>query len=411
MGIRDSMLQLDEKLSPEQKQRQLGADTYKLMAWPGWEIMNRFYKETYGIPLCMSGHNFSAPEPLVWQAILTGDPYPIKALITWTSNPLLNAANTKQVYQALKSPNLELHVVMEHFMTPSALFADYVLPAASKLEKPNLSTFEDFAPIFTCGERAIQPIGERKSDYDFFRGLAERMGYGDYFPWETEEALADYRLKPLGMSFKEAATKKHIVRSKEWWTYETLNPRTGKPTGFATPSGKIELYSNILEQLGYDPLPFYEEPPESPVSTPEIAREYPLVLITGGRVKSLFHSENRQKGTGLREQHPEPLMDIHPDTAEKLGIADGDWAHIETLRGRIKQKARLTMAIDPRVVNVEAQWWFPEQPAEEPHLHGLWQSNANVLTLNDLEACDPITGGWPLRALLCKVYKTKTETD
>ena len=158
-------------------------------------------------------------------------------------------------------------------------------------------------------------------------------------------------------------------------------------------------------------MPFYEEPPESHVRTPEIAEEYPLVLITGGRVKSLFHSENRQIGTGLREQHPEPFMDIHPETAEKLDIGDGDWAYIETRRGVIKQRARLTTGIDPRVVNVEALWWFPEQPAPEPWLHGVWQSNANVLTMDEPEVCDPVTGGWPLRALLCKVYKVQTLSD
>lgn len=334
MGIRDASLQLADKLPPEQRQKQLGSDKYKLMTWPGYELMNRPYEETYGIPLCMSGHNFQADEPSLWHAVLTGEPYPIKALITWSSNPLVNSGNTKMVYRALKSQNLELHVILEHFMTPSALLADYVLPAASKLEKPMCSTFEDFMPVILCGERAIQPMGERRSDYDFFRELAIRMGFGEYFPWETEEELADHRLEPLGMTFKEVAAEKYVVRSKEPWTYETINPKTGKPTGFATPTGKLELYSTILEKLGYDPLPFYEEPPESPVRTPEIAAEYPLILITGGRVKPLFHSENRQLGMGLREQHPEPLMDIHPVTAEKLGIADGDWAYIETGRGR-----------------------------------------------------------------------------
>ena len=108
---------------------------------------------------------------------------------------------------------------------------------------------------------------------------------------------------------------------------------------------------------------------------------------------------------GFRKQHPDPLMDIHPDTAEKLGISDGDWATIETRRGAIKQKARLSRDIDPRVVNVEALWWFPEQSVQEPCLHGVWQSNANVLTMSDPKSFDPVTGGWPLRALLCKVYK------
>ena len=140
-------------------------------------------------------------------------------------------------------------------------------------------------------------------------------------------------------------------------------------------------------------------------SSREIAKEYPLILITGGRMRPLFHSEHRQLGMGTREQRPDPIVQIHPDTARELGIADGDWAYIETRRGRIKQKAEVTTRIHPRVINVESHWWFPEQPAEEPCLHGLWQSNANVLTMEELDACDQVTGGWPLRALLCKVYK------
>jgi anaerobic selenocysteine-containing dehydrogenase len=408
IAIRDSMLQLEEKLPPEQRRKQIGTDKFKLMTWPAYEITSKIYKELYGIPLCMSGHDFLSPQTLIWQAILTSKPYPIKAMITWGSNPILNAADTKLVYQVLKSPNLDLHVVLEHFMTPTALLADFVLPVASKLEKPMCSPHEDWTPVFDCGERAIRPLGERRTDYDFFRGLAIRLGFGEYFPWETEEELADYRLKPLGITFKEAASEMYVISSSKPWTYETVNPKTGKPTGFATPSGKIDLYSTVLEELGYDPLPFYEEPPESPIRTPDIAKDFPLILTTGGRYRPLFHSEHRQLGMGMREQHPDPLMDIHPDTAGELGIANGDWAYIETRRGVIKQIARITTGIHPRVVNVESHWWFPEQPAQEPWLHGVWQSNANVLTLSDPETCDPLTGGWPLRALLCKVYKAVT---
>jgi thiosulfate reductase/polysulfide reductase chain A len=407
MGILDSMLQLEELCTPEQRKKQIGSDRFKLMTWPAYEITNKLYKEKYGISQGMSGHDFVSHEPSIWRAILTGEPYPVKALFTWTSNPLLNSANTKLVYKALKSPNLELHVVLEHFMTPTALMADYVLPAASKLEKVMCSTSQDFMPTFQCGEKAIEPLGERQSDYYFWRGMAIRMGFGDYFPWKNEEELADFRLKPLGITFDEAATERYTVTSDEPWTHETINLKTGKPTGFATPSGKIELYSNVLEELGYDPLPFYEEPPESPIRTPDVAKEYPLILITGGRHRPFFHSDHHQLGMGMREQHPDPLMDIHPDTAQKLGIADGDWAYIETRRGVIKQKANLTTDIDPRVINVESHWWFPEQPAQEPWLHGLWQSNANVLTMDDPDICDPISGGWALRALLCKVYKVQ----
>ena len=370
MGVRDSMLVFPDMISPEQRKKQIGSDRFKLMGWPGYEAMRTYHEDTYGVPFPTAAHNFVAVQPLIWKAVLDEDPYPVKAMITWGSNVLLNGGDVKTVYKALTSPNLELHVVLEHFMTPTALLADYVLPIASKLEKPMCATHEDFAPNIACSEAAVHPLGERHGDYFFWKGLAERLGFGEYFPWETEEELADERLAPLGLTFQEVATDKYFVRSDEPWTYKTINPRTGKPTGFATRSGKVELHSSVLEQLGYDPLPYYEEPPESPISTPEVAREYPYILITGANFRPMFHSENRHFGMGTREQYPDPIMEIHPDTAREVGIAEGDWAHIETRRGVIRQRARVTDEIHPQVINVQSHWWFPEQPAAEPSL--LW---------------------------------------
>jgi anaerobic selenocysteine-containing dehydrogenase len=409
MGVRDCLLQLEEKCTPEQRKKQLGSERFKLMTWPAYEIINKYYKQAYGVPLPM-GHNIDITQPLIWRSIIERQPYPTTALLTWTSNPLLNAANTKTVYQALKSSNLELHVVLEHFMTPTAMLADYVLPSASKFEVPCLTSFEDFIPFFHSGEQAIPPLGERRDDYEFFRGMAIRFGFGEYFPWKTKAELHAYRLAPLEMTWTQAKDK-YVVASDKPWTYETINPRTGKPTGFATPSGKFELCSNVLKELGYDPLPYFQEPIESPVNDLELAKKYPLILITGGRFMPMFHSEHRQLGMGLREQHPDPLMDIHPETAGKLGIANGDWAYIETRRGVIKMKAKVTTDIHPQVINCEHSWWFPEQPAREPWLGGMWESNCNVLTMNDPDTCDPVTGGWTSRALLCKVYKVQTSHD
>ncbi|MDR0817363.1 MAG: molybdopterin-dependent oxidoreductase [Clostridiales Family XIII bacterium] len=407
-AVRDSMLQMADALPVSQRKKQIGAGRFKLMTWPGYEVMAPIYEKTYGTPFPMCAHNFLSVQPLIWKAILERDPYPITANITWGSNPLLNAGDVKLVYKALKSPNLELSVVSELVMTPTAMLADYVLPAASKLEKPMCETHEDFAPVMKCAERAIEPLGERHEEYLLWKGLADRLGFGEHFPWESEEELADYRLAPVGLTFKQAATEVYQVMSDEPWTYETISPYTGKPTGWATPSGKIELYSNVLKELGYDPLPFYEEPAESPYSTPELAKEYPLILTTGGNFRPMFHSENRQPGLGTREQYPDPIMDIHPKTAAEHGIQDGDWVYVETLRGVIKQKARVADEIDPRVVNVQSHWWFPEEPHREPWLGGLWPSNANVLTPADNpDDFDQVTGGWPLRALLCKVYKAE----
>ncbi len=119
----------------------------------------------------------------------------------------------------------------------------------------------------------------------------------------------------------------------------------------------------------------------------------------------MFHSEFRHPGIGTREKHPDPLADISIEDAKNLGIADGDWIYIETRRGRIRQKAKVSPKMPAGMVNAEASWWFPEMPGDESSSHGLWESNANVVTLDEPDGCDPLTGGWQDRALLCRIYK------
>ncbi len=395
--IRESNFELLDKIPAEQKKKQLGLDKYKLMTWAGYDLTAPHYRRIYGEPE-PSMHRLGVTPSLLWKAIISGEPYPVKSLITWGSNPLMWAADTRQAYEALKSPDLELHVVNEFWLTSTAELADYVLPAASWMERPLCTTHEDFSESVLGGERAIPPVAERRDEYTFWRELGIRMGQAEYWPWETYEDAVKYQLSPLGITYEQFVETGFIISDyKSYKRYEQ--------TGFPTSTGKVELYSTVLEKLGYDPLPFYEEPVESPVSTPEIAREYPLILCTGGHFMPFFHSEYRQMGIGLRERHPDPLADVHPETAAKLGINQGDWIWIETRRGRIKQRARLNEGILPNVVNAQASWWFPEKPGPEPSLHGLWESNANVLTANDEASLDPVTGGWYARALLCRIYK------
>jgi len=384
-------------LPSDMRQKQMGADQARLTSLIGWSLAAEYIEKVYGTPAPV-GAQTQGHVPLMWRSILSGKPYPIKALIAWCSNPLAWAANVKLAHEAMKSPNLELYVVQELWMTPSAQMADYVLPAASWMERVICTNFMDFSSTVIGGERPIPPLGERRDAYEFFRGLALAVGGQDeYWPWETFEEANKYRLKPLGISFQELVERMVLFPDE-------LDLQPWLKTGFPTASGKVELYSSMLEKLDYDPLPYYEEPPESPVRTPEIAREYPLILNTGGNFMPMYHSEFMHKELG-RVKHTDPLMDIHPETAQKLGISDGDWAYIETRRGRIKQKARYNPGILPDVVNCQASWWYPERPAYEPELSGVFESNANVLTLDDPEACDDLSGGWCDRALLCKVYR------
>ncbi len=396
--IRDVELEALDSVSGEQRRKQIGFDRFKIMSWAGYEHTTGPHEKFYGLPE-FTMHRVGASAPLLWRAILTGEPYPVKALINWESNPLQWAANTRNVYNAMKSPNLELFVVHDFWMTPSALLADYVLPAASWMESSYADTFEDFRDAVVGGEKAVEPLGERRDNYYFWRGLGTRLGQKDHWPWETMEEVIAYRLKPMGITFEEFIKTGALLTPIEEKKYEK--------SGFPTPTGKFELSSTILEKLGYDPLPFFEEPAESPVRTPDVAKEYPFILITGTRFMPQYHSEHRHFGTGMREVNPDPLADVNIKDAGRLGIHDGDWIYIETRRGRIRQRARVSDKILEGVVNVQAGWWFPEMPAEDPSLHGLWESNANVLTLDDPDTCDPLSGGWQVRALLCKIGKVQ----
>ena len=415
-------LELNEKMPPEQQRKQLGSDKFRVGMWPGWELIDKAQRQAWKPERAnyLPRHECTAvPMPLVWRAILNNEPYPIKAVICQCSNPLIDAPNSKMVYEALKSSNLELFIVHDHVMTPSALLADYVLPAADYLERPadishlpSRPSMQAGGSVVIGGERPIQPLYERKTDFDFWRELSLKFGYGEYWPWKTEEELWDYCLKPIGFSFEELCKREENwliyppVKSKK---YEDEDPITGKPIGFGTPMGKVELYSTIMEQLGYDPLPHYEEPPESPASTPELVKEYPLILITGARFRYMFHSEYRQLKS-VRKITPDPRIEIHPETASNLGISDGDWVYIETPRGRVSQRAKVTSAIHPKVVSAQHHWWFPEQSPEEPSLFGAFESNINVCTNDDPEGFSPECGAYPLRPLLCRVYPVPAST-
>jgi anaerobic selenocysteine-containing dehydrogenase len=172
--------------------------------------------------------------------------------------------------------------------------------------------------------------------------------------------------------------------------------------GFDTPSGKVELYSERLKQWGYSPLPDYRELPESPLSTPELFQDYPLIF-TSAKDPYYFHSSGRNLGS-LRKLRPEPIVLIHPKTAISLKIADGDWVSIETQRGKIRQRAKLAEEIDPRVVILSFGWWFPER--KDLALSGWKESNINVLTDSN-PPYDAVIGSTPLRAVLCRISKSQ----
>lgn len=389
-----SDLEHPEKLPPEQRNKQLGTDRFKLHSFPGWELRSEPYQKVYGhlpplYPTCMANLIYA------WDAVLTDKPYPVKAVILQAHNALVGGPNVGKIYKALKT--VDFFVAMDYWMTPTVTLADYALPAADWLERPT-STWGgtgDSGNFIAFGEKAVEPLFERKTDYEFWRGLAVRFGYE--WPWgESLEDLYDFRLKPINMTFRDLVKRYAIFGPPEYRKYEK--------TGFATPTGKVELYSTIMEKLGYDPLPSFEEPGESPVSTPELAKDYPLILVTGLRFIHMQHSQHRQIRS-LRKRHPDPLVLIHPETASRVDIDEGDWVYIETVRGRCRMRAKLTDDAHPKVITTEHGWWFPEELGKDPDLFGVWKSNNSMLTSDELEHCDQACGGWYNRGLLCKIYK------
>ncbi|MGA2670236.1 MAG: molybdopterin-dependent oxidoreductase [Dehalococcoidia bacterium] len=376
----------------------VSADAFPASSVKGFALLRQTLKGAYKNGFLHDWEIASHVSPFyIWQAILEAKPYPIKALITAGSNILVTRTATRKIYQALKSENLGLYVNMDLFMTPSGMLADYLLPATDWLERPCMSFSHNG---HTASEQSVHPKYERRHDYDLWKDLGQRLGQQEYWP-ETLEAMYDRFLEPSGLTFKEFTRKSRWEMSNK--SRPTRRFKKYKEAGFATASGKVELLPSWLTRLGYEPLTPYQEPPRSPLSTPEIAKEFPLILITGGRIRMFWHSTLRQFEK-LRRLHPDPIVQIHPDTANQLGITNGDWVYIETPEGRIQQKVQITSDILPGVVHAEHGWWFPEQPGEDPHLFGVWKSSCGLILPDEPTLCDYV-GGPPTTALLCKVYK------
>lgn len=323
----------------------------------------------------------STASPLT-DAILTEKPYPIKALLITGCNAVVTWPNTNKVKQAFEK--LDFILVVDIFMTDTAKMADIVLPGTTFLERQDLRHYrQGGSPLAARTNRAIEPVGNSMEDWKIWAALGRRLGYEEYFPWEDSDELHEYLLKPSGISLDQA--KQHpggvYYAGKEYKKY--------LKDGFNTPSKKVEIYSQQMKGLGYDPIPTYHEPAESPVSRPDLIDKYPLILITGARTIAYLHSEYRNLPS-LRRLVPEPLMEINPQTAASLGIADRDMVKVESLRGGIKIKAKITEDIHPNVVSIQHGW-----------------SEVNVNYLTDDEARDPVSAYPGFRSVLCRVTKAE----
>lgn len=354
-------------------------------------------------------HKFGAAACAVGDEILvqleTGEPYQIKMMYLAGTNPIVNmAADTPRVYKAMMK--VPFTVVADMWMTPTAVAcADLVLPVAMSCERNSFR--EWWTP-----SRAITKITqyeEAKSDEQILVDLSLRLN-AENVPWTNDEELLDWVMAKddAPKTWWELADQMYEYDFKGYRRYATGKLRPDGQLGFNTASGRIELYSTLFAAMGYHPLPFFEEPPESPVSSPELYEEYPLVLTTGKRTWEFFHSEHRNMPT-MREFYPDPKVDIHPDDAEMLGVKQGDWVWIENQRGRCRETANVTVTTPKGVVNADHGWSYPEKESAVPVLNGMFDVNINNLTTQCVVG---ETGyGAPYRCLLCKIYKCTPENS
>jgi anaerobic selenocysteine-containing dehydrogenase len=311
------------------------------------------------------------------EQILTSDPYPIKALVAAGLN-LQFFPNSQRLEDTLKQ--LDLIVDIDYFHTPATRISDIVLPISTWLER-DILIIKNGGHIRLI-EPAIEPVGETWPEWKIYYELAKRLGLDDeYWNGDIERCFNDI-LEPTGITVEQ------LRKSPDGITYP-IPAKTTKhyeAAGFQTPSGKVEIKSSILEQHGYEPLPVYREPVESPISTPELAEKYPLVLTTGARTINYTHSQHRNLEK-LRKMVPEPLLEIHPDDAKKRKIKQNQKVLVTSPRGTVSVKVNITDTILPGVVHLPHHW--PDE------------ANANILC--DDQYLDPISGFPAFKSQLCQV--------
>jgi anaerobic selenocysteine-containing dehydrogenase len=341
----------------------------------------------------------------LFTAVLEERPYRIRALLSFGGNTLLNSGDPRRGREAFE--RLEFFAQAELFHTPTSRYADVLLPAAGFLESDVLMITND--GMAQRRRRVVQPLYDRRPDVNILFDLAKRLGLGDRFSGGDVKAAYDDVLSPAGLSFDGLLEHPNGVRVSPEVRYATYAETdvNGRPRGFDTPSGKVELFVDAWAEHGQAPLPTYEEPVESSVRTPDLARDYPLVLTNAKRPQYL-HSQHRGVAA-LRRVHPDPTVEIHPETATRHGVVAGRWVWIETPRGRSRAVVDVTETIAPGVVCASHGWW---EGCEELGLEPLdpfdeQGANVNLLVHNDVH--DPISGSLPHRSSLCRVRLVDAE--
>jgi anaerobic selenocysteine-containing dehydrogenase len=297
---------VSSRVPKEVEEKTLGTDRFPL--WAGPEAVMR------------RPHN-----PTIINAILTGEPYPVKAWIIMWANPVLTYASAEKVIEAMK--RLEFLMVLAYTPSPTSDLADLILPMAHPFEQNGIR-YSPYGNWVSAMPKIVEPPEGCREDIQILHDIAERMvekGYiqKNLIPWKNNDELMEANFSGSDMSYQDLCEMGPVIREP---TYRKYVDR-----GFRTPSGKVELYSSRMEGHGYEPLPTYKERAESPVLLPRLAEKYPLYLTT--RRCHEYALSRSSDYEWVRRITPYPQLHIHPSTAKERGIQDGDRVVIETPKG------------------------------------------------------------------------------
>lgn len=356
-----------ELMSAEQRAKTLGADAYPLGPHArGWITTRELYP-----------------------AIIQGKPYLVRGLVAFGSNLLTSRPRPDQGEKALERLEFYLHCDLHH--NPMTRHADVVLPVASPWEREGLMAGFGVSQLadarLQLRSPLVAPRGEARSETWIVFELARRLGLEPHFFGGDPDAGLRHVLAPSGVDLEQLRRHPEGVQLP-------LNVRYHKyrDNGFATPSRRLEIYSQQLLEIGQEPLPDYREPAIGPATRPDLHERYPLIL-TSAKWLPYCHSQHRDVPR-LRQQLPEPLVELHPDTASARGIGENAPVKLRSPAGTMRARARFNRSLDPRVVCAQYGWWSWDDEA---------RGDANYAALIDNAHADPISGSLPLRAFLCEV--------
>jgi anaerobic selenocysteine-containing dehydrogenase len=345
----------------------------------------------------------------LWRSILDGEPYRTRAFVCFGVNPIMTHADPHLARRALEQ--LEFHVHVDQALTPTAQYADIVLPASTPWERESVQVgfrIDDEAQRTVQWRPAlVEPRGESRSDLEIVCGIGERLGLSDQLGGRTPRELHEKLLEPCGLTvaaLQRASGHRVVVEGATVHRKHAQPGDDGSPRGFATPSGRVELYLEAFLDIRADPVPAFEEPAVSPIrqSGPE-RTEFPLVL-TSAKLPQYCHSQHRGLAK-LRRAVREPGVALHPDAAAARGLEAGQWVRVRSPRGQIRARLQLDDSLDARVACGQFGWWESCPELGEPGYPPLATdgSSANFGLLVGGDELDPISGSQPLRQYVCQV--------